>query len=82
MLYIEDSSLYTLQYLIMKLQREVDFLKSALGAKALEAMGNITLPSIGIRMATAMLSIGPIVLVYPFLQKYFMKGIMLGSVKE
>ena len=82
MLYIEDSNLYTLQYLIMKLQREVDFLKSALGAKALEAMGNITLPSIGIRMATAMLSIGPIVLVYPFLQKYFMKGIMLGSVKE
>lgn len=82
MLYIEDPNLYTLQYLIMKLQREVDFLKSALGAKALEAMGNITLPSIGIRMATAMLSIGPIVLVYPFLQKYFMKGIMLGSVKE
>ena len=82
MLYIEDSNLYTLQYLIMKLQREVDFLKSALGAKALEAMGNITLPSIGIRMTTAMLSIGPIVLVYPFLQKYFMKGIMLGSVKE
>ena len=82
MLYIEDPNLYTLQYLIMKLQREVDFLKSALGAKALEAMGNITLPSIGIRMATAMLSIGPIVLVYPFLQKYFMKGIMIGSVKE
>lgn len=82
MLYIEDPNLYTLQYLIMKLQREVDFLKSALGAKALEAMGNIALPSIGIRMATAMLSIGPIVLVYPFLQKYFMKGIMIGSVKE
>ncbi len=82
LLYVDNPNLYTLQYLIMKLQREVDFLKSELGARALEAMGNITLPSLGIRMATAMLSIGPIILVYPFLQKYFMKGIMIGSVKE
>ncbi len=82
LLYIEKPELYTLQYLIMKLQRELDFLNSELGAKAMEAMGNITLPSLGIRMATAMLSIGPIVMVYPFLQKYFIKGIMIGSVKE
>ncbi|SHO49330.1 carbohydrate ABC transporter permease [Anaerocolumna xylanovorans] len=82
LLYIEKPDLYTLQFLIMKLQRELDFLKSELGARAMEAMGNVTLPSLGIRMATAMLSIGPIVLVYPFLQKYFMKGIMIGSVKE
>lgn len=82
LLYIEKPNLYTLQYLIMKMQRQLSFLSSELGAKAMEAMGNVTLPSLGIRMATAILSIGPIVLVYPLLQKYFMKGIMIGSVKE
>lgn len=82
LLYIEKPELYTLQYLIMKMQRQIDFLSSEMGAKAMESMGNVILPSLGIRMATAMVSIGPIVLVYPFLQKYFMKGIMIGSVKE
>ena len=82
LLYIDDPQLYTLQFLIMKMQRQLDFLTSALGAKAMQSMGNVLLPSLGIRMATAVLSIGPIVLLYPLLQKYFMKGIMVGSVKE
>lgn len=81
LLFIDDSKLYTLQYLIMKLQRQVDFLTSSMGAKALAAMGNVTLPTIGVRMATAMVTIGPIVLLYPFLQKYFIKGILIGSIK-
>lgn len=35
----------------------------------------------GIKMAAVLLTIGPIMLVYPFLQKYFTKGIMVGAVK-
>lgn len=81
LLYIDNSKLYTLQYLIMKLQRQVDFLTSSMGAKALASMGSVALPTVGVRMATAMVTIGPIVLLYPFLQKYFIKGIMIGSVK-
>jgi len=38
-------------------------------------------PNDGIRMAAVFLSIIPILLVYPWLQKYFTKGIMLGSIK-
>ena len=35
-----------------------------------------------IRMAATMVSTIPIIMVYPFIQKYFVKGIMLGSVKS
>jgi putative aldouronate transport system permease protein len=78
LMYIDNPKLYTLQYLIMRLQRAVDFLNSELGSKS-----HVTQqpPGYTIRMATAMISIGPIILLYPFLQKYFIKGIMVGSVK-
>ena len=42
----------------------------------------LKLPSEGARMATCILSIGPIILLYPLIQKYFEKGLTLGAVKE
>lgn len=81
LLYIDNEKLYTLQFLVMRIQQQIDFLSSSLGAQARASLGGATLPSIGIRMATAMLTIGPIIILYPFLQKYFMKGIMIGAVK-
>jgi putative aldouronate transport system permease protein len=39
------------------------------------------LPNEGARMATCVLSIGPIILLYPYLQKYFVKGLTIGAVK-
>ena len=81
MLYIDNPHLYTLQYLLLRLQRQADFLNSELGSKAMKGGVQISVPSYTIRMATAMISIGPIVLLYPFLQKYFMKGIMIGAIK-
>jgi putative aldouronate transport system permease protein len=39
------------------------------------------LPTLAIRMATAMVTIGPIIFLYPFVQKYFVKGLTLGAIK-
>lgn len=80
LLYIDDPKLYTLQYLVMRLQRSVDFMSSSVFAQSKITSG-VLLPSIGLRIATAMVTIGPIVLLYPFLQKYFIKGVMLGAIK-
>jgi putative aldouronate transport system permease protein len=40
------------------------------------------LPSIGVRMAMAVIGALPVMILYPFFQKYFIKGITLGGVKE
>jgi len=81
LLYIDDRKLFTLQYLIMRLQQQVDFLTSSLNQSARQALGSMVIPTIGVRLATAMVSIGPIILLYPFLQRYFIKGVLIGSVK-
>jgi putative aldouronate transport system permease protein len=81
LLYIDNTKLFTLQYLIMQLQQQVDFITSSLNPAARSSMGNIAIPTISIRLSTAMVSIGPIILLYPLLQRYFIKGIMIGAVK-
>jgi putative aldouronate transport system permease protein len=40
-----------------------------------------SLPTLAIRMATAVITIGPIILVYPFVQRYFVKGLIMGAIK-
>ena len=41
----------------------------------------MNMPSETVRMATVILAMLPILVVYPFLQKYFVKGVMVGSIK-
>ncbi len=81
LLYIDKQELFTLQFLIMRLQQQVDFLTSSLNQQARASLGSVTIPTVGIRMATAMVTIGPIILLYPFLQKYYIKGLTMGAVK-
>jgi putative aldouronate transport system permease protein len=45
------------------------------------SMNIASLPTLSIRMATAAITIGPIILVYPFVQNYFVKGLTLGAIK-
>ena len=53
-------------------------------AQMLEDLGELGLariPPESIQAATVLVTIGPIILLYPFVQKYFVKGVMLGSLK-
>lgn len=71
--------LYTIQIVLNNINENVQALVTS--ASALGGM-NIKMPSTTIRMAIATIGILPILIIYPFFQKYFVKGITLGGVKE
>lgn len=80
MMYIRDENLIVVQ---MLLRRMLDLTQTQNEQMQMfmlsEGNGNITNASV--RMATTIITVVPIMLVYPFLQKYFVKGIMVGSLK-
>ena len=57
----------------------IDFLSSADSKIASQAA--YAIPTKSVRMATTVVTIGPIILFYPFIQKFFIKGIIVGGVK-
>lgn len=77
MLYIDKDNLITLQYLIMKILRNINFANTMAGNVGI----SMTVPTYTSRMATVVMAIGPIIFLYPFLQKYFVKGLTVGGVK-
>jgi len=81
-LYIETPRLQTLQYLLQSLMNNIGYLQSNSKASRSIEMAMGSLPSEGARMATCVLAIGPIILLYPLLQKYFESGLTIGAVKE
>lgn len=78
LLYITDTKLYNLQYLMYQIQSKISNL--AMISNRPELVKD--LPSETARMAMAIVAIGPIILAYPFFQRYFEKGITLGATKE
>jgi putative aldouronate transport system permease protein len=79
-LYINDFDKVPLQVVLRNMLIDSD--TSTGGAAAVEMVSEQQLPTQTIKMAAVVLSTLPILLVYPFLQKHFSKGVMLGSVKE
>lgn len=77
--YINDPKLYSLQVLLNNIMKNISALNSMSGV-ALQ--GAQEMPSTSVRMAMAVIGVIPILLLYPFFQKYFIKGISLGAVKE
>lgn len=81
-LYIETPKLQTLQYLLQSLMNNITYLQANAGASQSMQQALMELPNEGVRMATCVLAVGPIIFLYPFLQKYFEKGLTIGAVKE
>lgn len=81
-LYIENPKLQTLQYMLQSLMSNVQYLimNADVSQSAQQALNN--LPTEGVRMATCVLAVGPIIFLYPLLQKYFASGLTVGAVKE
>jgi putative aldouronate transport system permease protein len=73
---VSDNKLFPLQYMLLKIQSEVESLQRIQPGVPVR-----NLPGESLKMATAILTIGPIIFLYPYLQKYFVKGLIIGGVK-
>lgn len=78
--YITDPNLYGIQNLLIRIMDNIQFLKSGSNI-ALLGTQNVELPGTSVRMAMAVIGILPLLIVFPFVQKYFIKGVVLGAVK-
>lgn len=84
LLLINERDLYNLQYTLAEILKSIQFLKemAAAGGGGAQGLASLSdLPSESFRMAMAVVTMGPIVLAYPFFQKYFVKGLTIGAVK-
>lgn len=79
LLYTNRKTLYVLQLVIMDMLRKLDTSKLDQYADMFPGMERI--PAQSVQAATILFTIGPIVLIYPFVQKFFVKGVMVGSLK-
>ena len=79
-IYIRDSSLHTLAYVLQKMRdMTANESKELLDYMMLNPNAKIT--STNVRMATTVVTMLPVMAIYPFIQKHFIKGIMVGSLK-
>jgi len=79
MLYIDNDKLYSLQYMLQRILQNLTILEN--NPDAAQFADDMKIPSETVRMAMAVVVAGPIVAIFPFFQKYFAKGMVMGSVK-
>ena len=77
---VDNSDLQPLQLFLRNIVANIQFLMKMNPSPEVMSMMN-ALPRDGMRMAVVVITIGPIIFLYPFVQKYFVKGIMIGAVK-
>lgn len=82
LLYINNNTFVPLQLLLMRIQNNLTMMQNMANMPGVQQEAWIqNLPSETARMAVVLFSVGPIVLAYPFFQRYFVKGMTIGAVK-
>ena len=81
MLFSTREEMYSLQYFLQNMLATAQALKQLVASGHLEATEGIILPSTSMRMAMTCVVTGPIIFLYPLVQRYFVKGLTIGAVK-
>lgn len=79
MLFIDNKSLYPLQLTLYNILNSIQFLKTITGN--MSSTISTQLPTESLKLAMTVVATGPIVILYPFLQRFFVKGLTIGAVK-
>ena len=83
--YIRSTRLQNLQYLLMRVLKESEMMTRMLADAIVSGNLNnlkVTVTPEAVKAAQVVITTIPIILIYPFLQKYFIKGVMIGAIKE
>ena len=81
LVFINNDKLYNLQYFLYNTLMNAQYLQSVADKAHINGALQQTQPLEELRMAMAVIAVLPIALVFPFLQKYFVKGLTIGAVK-
>lgn len=81
LIFITDKKLISLQYLMYIVQLNIQYITSNVQLSSVAGAQMIKLPAQSARMAMCVIGMGPIIMAYPFFQRYFVSGLTIGAVK-